>query len=189
MEEQTNTPDTGAKPRRPWRRVAIATLLGGLVAGVGINAFAHGGAGGFGPFGGGFGHRGGFMGPGGPGQMDPEAMQRRAEAMVKYWLADVDATEDQQKRIAGIMTATMKELAPLREKHRDARRQATALLAKPQIDRGALEAIRAQELAAADQVSRRITQSLADAAEVLTPEQRTKLAERMQNRRERHRRG
>jgi len=182
MDEQTNTPNATGKPRRPWRRVAIATLIGGLVAGVGIKAFAHGGPGGFGPFGG---HRGWHMGPG--GQMDPESMQRRAEAMVKFWLADVNATEAQQKKIAEIMTTTMRELAPLREKHLEARKQVMELLSKPQIDRGALEAIRAQELQLADQFSRRITQSIADAADVLTPDQRTKLAERMQQRGHRHR--
>lgn len=187
MEDQTSTPNATGKPRRPWRRVAIATLIGGLVAGVGLNAFAHGGHGGFGPFGGGFGHRGGFMGPGGPGQMDPESMQRRTEAMVKYWLADLDATEAQEKQIAGIMATTMRELAPLREKHREARKQAMEALSRPQVDRGALETIRAQELQLADQVSRRITQSLADAADVLTPPQRAKLAEKMQQRRHRHR--
>ena len=107
-------------------------------------------------------------------------MQRRAEAMVKWWLADVDATDAQQKKIAEIMTTTMRELAPLREQHREARKQVVEILSKPQIDRAALESIRAQELQLAEQVSRRITQSLADAAEVLTPEQRAKLAERME---------
>jgi Spy/CpxP family protein refolding chaperone len=119
--------------------------------------------------------------------MDPESMQRRAEAMVKFWLADVDATEAQEKQIAGIMTTTMRELAPLREKHHEARKQAMEALSRPQVDRGALETIRAQEIALADQVSRRITQSLADAADVLTPPQRAKLAEKMQQRRHRHR--
>ena len=178
MEEQTNVPKPAGKPRRPWRRVAIATLIGGLVAGVGFNALAHGG-----PFGG---HRGWHMGA---GQMDPESLQRRTEAMAKFWLADVDASEAQQKRIAEIMALTMKELAPLREKHMEARKQVMSELTKPQIDRAALESIRAQELALAEQFSRRITQSIADAAEVLTPEQRAKLAEKMAQRRERHRRG
>ena len=142
--------------------------------GIGAKALAHGGPGGW--------HGGWGGGRGWHGDMDPQAMQRRAEAMVKWWLADVDATEAQQKKIAEIMTATMSELRPLREKHFAARKEVMAILAKPQIDRSALEAVRAQELQLAETFSRRITQSLADAAEVLTPEQRTKLAERMQRR-------
>jgi len=169
-----STPSPSDKPRRPWRRAAIATLLGGLAVGIGAKAIAHGGPGGW--------HGGWGGGRGMHGEMDPQAMQRRAEAMVKWWLADVDATEAQQKKVAEIMTATMTELRPLRAKHFEARKQVMDILSKPQIDRGALEAVRAQELQLAETFSRRITQSLADAAEVLTPEQRTKLAERMQRR-------
>jgi Spy/CpxP family protein refolding chaperone len=179
---ETKQPDSG-KPRRPWRRMAIAALIGGLVAGVGIKAFAHGA----GPFGGGFGHGGWHMGPG--GQADPEAMKRRIDASVRWMLADVNATEAQQQRIAGIVEATMKEMAPLREKHREARRAVMELLAKPNVDRAAIEAIRAQEIQSADAMSRRFVQSLADVAEVLTPEQRVQLAEKMKQRRGGHRRG
>ena len=177
MNPETNpesTPSASNKPRRPWRRAVIATLIGGLAAGIGAKAIAHGGPGGW--------HGGWGGGRGMHGEMDPQAMQRRAEAMVKWWLADVDATEAQQKKVAEIMTATMTELRPLRAKHFEARKQVMDILSKPQIDRGALEAVRAQELQLAETFSRRITQSLADAAEVLTPEQRTKLAERMQRR-------
>lgn len=172
-----NTPGTtpsADKPRRPWRRVAIATLIGGLAAGIGATAIAHGGPGGW--------HGGWGGGRGMHGEMDPQAMQRRTESMAKRWLRGVDATEAQQAKIAEIMTATMKELQPLREQHRAARKQVMDILSKPQIDRAALETVRAQELQLAETFSRRITQSLADAADVLTPEQRTKLAERMQRR-------
>jgi Spy/CpxP family protein refolding chaperone len=158
--------------RRPWRRLAIASLIGTLAAGLGAGpAHAHGGPGGWGGW-----HRG-FD------DADPQAMQRRAEASVRWMLADIDATEAQQKKIAEIMTASMKDLRPLREQARDARRQALEILSKPQIDRGALETLRAQQAQLVDQISRRITQSLADAAEVLTPDQRAKLAERMERRR------
>ena len=158
------------RTRRPWRGFAIASVIGGLVAGLGGLAHAQGV---------GWGGRGwhGFD------ESNPQAMQRRAEARVKWMLADIDASEAQQKKIADIMTANMRDLQPLRRQLRDARWQAMELLAQPQIDRGALEALRAQQAQAMDQISRRITQSLADAAEVLTPDQRAKLAERM---RERH---
>ena len=112
----------------------------------------------------------------------PQVMQRRAEARVKWLLADIDASDAQQKKIAELMTATMTDLRPLRQQARDARREAMQLLAQPQIDRGALEALRAKQAQAMELISRRITQSLADAAEVLTPEQRAKLAARMERR-------
>lgn len=176
MQQHNHGHHTG-QARRPWRRFLLAALVGGLTAGAGAHAFAHGG-----PFGGMGGPRGWGMGA---GETDPAAMQRRAEGMVRMWLADVDVSEAQQKRIAEIMSTTMRELAPLREKHREGRQQAIAALAKPQVDRNALEAIRAQQLALADQMSRRMTQSMVEVAEVLTPEQRAKVAERMQARHER----
>jgi Spy/CpxP family protein refolding chaperone len=153
-----------------WRRYTIAGLAATIFAGAGAAAFAHGGPGGW------HGSRGWND------NADPATMQKRTEGMTRMMLADINATPEQEQRIAGIMTATMTELRPLREKHMEARKQVMDLLSQPTIDRQALEAIRAQEIAAADQVSRRITQSIADAAEVLNPEQRAKLAERMRSR-------
>jgi Spy/CpxP family protein refolding chaperone len=49
-------------------------------------------------------------------------------------------------------------------------------LRQPKTDRAALEALRAEHLALADDVSKRLAAGLADAADVLTPEQRAKLA-------------
>jgi len=169
MSDQT-TPETtssSGKPRRPWRRGMIATLVGLVAAGAAATACAHG-PGGWG------GSRGWH------GDADPE---RRAESMAKRWLRGVDATEAQQKKVAEIMAATMKDLRPLREQQRAARTEVVAILSKPQIDRSALEAARAQGVKLAEDFSRRITQSLADVAEVLTPEQRVKLAERFDRRR------
>jgi Spy/CpxP family protein refolding chaperone len=174
MSNETPTPQTNEAPRRPWRRIAIATLIAGAVAGLGFKAYAHGG-----PWSGGCGARGWHAGYG-SGAMDPEATKKRSDAMVRWMLADVNATEAQQQQIAAIVSSTMTELAPLRQKHFEARKQAAEILAKPSVDRAALEALRTQEMAAAEQVSKRITQSIADAAEVLTPEQRAQFVERMQ---------
>jgi Spy/CpxP family protein refolding chaperone len=156
--------------------MVIAALVGSLGAVFGAHAFAHGGG-----FGGGFGP-GAWHGGRGE-QADPEAMKRRIDASVRWMLADVNATDAQREKIAAIVEATRKEMAPLREKHREARRAVMELLAKPNVDRAAIEAIRAQEIQSADAMSRRFVQSLADVAEVLTPEQRAQLAEKMKQRR------
>lgn len=160
---------TPSSPNR-WRRYAVAGLIATAAVGGGAAAFAHGGPGGW------------HGRPGWHDNADPAAMQKRTEGMVRMMLADVNATPQQEQRIAQIMSATMTELRPLRQQHMEARKRVMELLAQPVVDRQALESIRAQELAAAEQASRRITQSVADVAEVLTPEQRVKLAERMRGR-------
>ena len=53
------------------------------------------------------------------------------------------------------------------------------LLTASTIDRAALEKVRAERLAEADRVSRELVNALADVAEVLTPEQREIVNERL----------
>ena len=84
------------------------------------------------------------------------------------------------------MKGAAQDLLPLRAKMHDARRQAVALLSQQHVDRAALEALRADQLKLAENASQRLTQALADVADVLTPEQRQQLAERI-NRRHGHR--
>jgi Spy/CpxP family protein refolding chaperone len=158
-------------PRRRWRRWIIGGLAAtGLFAVIGAKVHAHAGPGCM--------HRAAWS-----ADASPEAVQRRLDAGVRWMLADVGASEEQQRRIADIAAAALQDLRPLREQHLAARRSAAGLFAQPSLDRAALEALRAQELALADEASRRITQALADAGEVLTPAQRAQLAARMQERR------
>jgi Spy/CpxP family protein refolding chaperone len=70
------------------------------------------------------------------------------------------------------------ELRPLSEKVRTARRQGLKLFSAEQIDRGAIERFRAEQIQATDAASKRFSQALGDVAEVLTPEQRKTLAAR-----------
>jgi len=85
------------------------------------------------------------------------------------------ASADQKSRIETILHAGF---APMADVHRDMEQTHAALhaiLAAPTVDRAALEQLRAAEIARIDAASRRVANALANAVEVLTPEQRAKL--------------
>jgi protein CpxP len=111
------------------------------------------------------------------GPMTPEQAEKRLEGKINRMVPD--ATPEQKAKLSAIAKAAMTDLRPLREKRHAARQEAMKLLAQPTIDRNALERARVGEQQIADQASRRMTQALADAAEVLTPAQRAKVAEHL----------
>jgi protein CpxP len=160
----------GHRRRGRFFFVLLAALVAGGVGGYIGKSFAHG-------------H--GVMGLSG----DPAKVDERVERMVKRFASKVDATPEQQQKLAAIAKGAAKDITPVRDKLRDARKLAMELARAPAIDRAALEKLRADQLQLADTVSRRMTQALADAAEVLTPEQRQKITGRMAERMERHERG
>ncbi len=164
------TPTSSPVPQHPRRRffrwAAIATLIAGVATGLGVKAFAHG-PGGW--------HRGGFMGA----ELDPAALDQRLERMLKHLYVEIDATEAQKHQLAPIVKAAAGDLLPLRGRMHEARRQAVELLSRETIDRAALETLRIDQLQLAEQASQRFVQALADVADVLTPEQRKQLAERI----------
>ena len=165
---ETTRPEPGAdKPRRHFvRNVAIVTAIAGLASVVGIKALAHG-HGGW--------HRGGFMGA----AIDPAMMDEHLDRMLKHLYVEIDATDAQKQQLAPIVKAAARDLLPMRTQLHDARRQAVDLLSRENVDRAALEALRANQLRLAEQASTRFTQALADIADVLTPAQRKQLAERI----------
>jgi protein CpxP len=179
MVDQNNTqppnPDptadrTGRKGRRGTFVIALVAvaLLAGLTGNMLSTAFGQGFAWHhFGMHGGGM-----FGGPLTPAQIDD-----RIDRMTKHMAIELDATADQQARIASIAKAAVADLRPLREKAQAARTQAVALLTAPTIDRTAIERLRAEQIGLAETASKRIAQALADAAEVLNPEQRRKVAD------------
>jgi len=71
------------------------------------------------------------------------------------------------------------DLLPMREKLLAARATARDLLTQQTIDRAAIEKFRADQIAVHDATSKRLVQAVADAAEILTPEQRRKLSNMM----------
>ena len=177
-QNNTNSGNTGQPPAR--RRLGggkgtlIAALLGvGLLAGVAGNLLPSAFGQGFPWQHRGWGMGGGFMG----GPLTPAQIDDRIDRMTKHMAIELDATADQQAKIAGIAKSAVADLRAMREKAQAARTQAITLLTAPTIDRTAIERLRAEQIALADTASKRIAQALADASEVLNPEQRKKVSD------------
>jgi periplasmic protein CpxP/Spy len=168
---ETSSPDT--RPPEPSRfrrsgtwKIAGLVLLSAL-AGAGLSRAAHHWH---------HGHGGpGFM----SGPIDPADVDRRVTWMTDHLAKDVNATTEQRDKLASIAKAAAKDLLPLRDTMRDARTKARELFANPTVDRAAIETLRADQIANADAMSKRVSTAIADAAEILTPEQRKQLSERM----------
>jgi Spy/CpxP family protein refolding chaperone len=106
---------------------------------------------------------------------DPAAAKEHAGLAVEWVLRGVDATEEQKQQARQITDRLIDEMGPVAEKHREHREAMARELAKPQIDREALERLRGEEIALADQASKRAVTAIADLGDVLTPEQRREL--------------
>jgi Spy/CpxP family protein refolding chaperone len=159
----------GGWKRARWVAVGVAA---GLLAG-GASVWAVGGDDAGGRM---FGHRA-FMHRFHRGPMDPEAAREHVQMGVKWVMAYVDGTPEQRQRVEAIAQSAVADLLPLRERHHANRTAMHAALSGATVDREALEQARRSELKLADEASARLAQALADAAEVLTPEQRNQLHE------------
>lgn len=110
--------------------------------------------------------------------VDKETAQRRAEKMAGYIARKVDATAEQKSRLVTISKSLAVDLLPYREKMIASRMQAREILLQDKMDREKLEAFRAEKVSIMDAMSKRVSVAIADASEVLSPEQRKKLGER-----------
>jgi periplasmic protein CpxP/Spy len=163
---------SGGQRRGFFRRAGIfaaVAAVAGAVGGIGLHAHANGG----------HGFRGGMFG----GPMDAAQMDERIERMLKHLFVKINATPEQQQKLTPVIKAAAKDLQPLRAQMHAARKQAAEIMSAEPIDRAAIERLRQEQLHTADALSKRVTQALADAAEILTPAQRKELAEHMQRRR------
>jgi protein CpxP len=147
-----------------FRRITLATLLGGVAAGIGFKAFGNG------------------RWHGGHGPIDPADLEKRLDRMLKHLYVEIEATDAQKQRLEPIVKQAAKDLLPLRENLHAGKREAIELLSQDRVDPAALEALRAKQIGLADEASRRLTRAIAEAADVLTPEQRKDLAARVARR-------
>jgi len=103
---------------------------------------------------------------------DPGAFQQRIEKRVGKALNATDATAEQKKKVTDILQTAFKDMKPLNEKRVEARKALVAAMEAPTIDPARIEAIRAEQMKAADEASRRFTRALTDAGNVLSAAQR-----------------
>jgi len=167
-----------APRRRRGRTIAgvlIVALAGGLVGAFATQSLGQG----FGPpwhmtvMGPGGGMHGPFGGP----SLTPEQMAVRADHMVRHLAIEIDASAEQTAKLEAIVKGAVADLAPMREKIMAAHQQVRTLLTAPAVDRAAIEKLRSEQIANVDAVTRRITQALGDAADVLTSDQRRKIGD------------
>lgn len=151
-DNQTQTPQEQPRGPRRWLRYAAAGLFAAMIGGGALYAAA---------------------GDGSCGDRAGKFMDSRVEKV----LSKLDATPDQQADVKAIVESLRTDLAALRGDERLGPRTVIAELAKPNVDRAALEALRMEHIGRAEQASQRIVQAMADAAESLTPEQRARLPE------------
>ena len=170
-----------SSPRDRHRLLIVLALAVGLTGGLLTAAFAQGYGWHPGFMGGGGWHHGfmggwrhaGFMG----GPLSPAQIDERIDRMTKHMAIELDATPEQQAKVAAVAKSAVHDLLPLREKAHAARGRAVALLTAPTVDRDAIERLRAEQVGLAETASKRIAQALADASDALTPDQRRKIAD------------
>lgn len=101
---------------------------------------------------------------------------------IDHLLEGVNATVAQRSQIQQIAMSVAAELQAGRQARRGLHDKALQIFAAPSLDAAAAEAVRQQLLAGHDQVSKRVMQAMLDVSNVLTPEQRAKIAERVRQR-------
>lgn len=126
-----------------------------------------------------FGPGGMMMHGGGFGAMDPAQMEDRADRAIRHLAIEIDATPEQQEKLRSIARGLVRDVAPLRAAHREAMQRARTLLAGANVDAAEVEKFRAEQVGKLDAVSKRVTQALVEAANVLTPEQRRAIDQRL----------
>jgi len=116
---------------------------------------------------------------GGPAMMAPGGL---FGGHMDHLLDLVNATDSQRSQIEAIFKAARQDLAGQREAGKQAHQQMLALYTATNIDAAAIEALRVQISAQHEVASKRLSQASIDAARVLTPEQRAKIADLMKKR-------
>ncbi len=111
-------------------------------------------------------------------------MAMGAPMIPERMLDAVGVSAAQKIKLREIFKSAGEDLRGQRDARRDVQAQMLALMTAPTVDAAAAEALRQKQMANQDSASKRMLQAMLDAQAVLTPEQRGKLAERLDERRQ-----
>jgi len=111
------------------------------------------------------------------GAKTPEEFRERFDKLTQRALKKIDATEDQKARIKPIADDLAAALYGFREEHRAIRSRFIKAFEAEKVDPAEVAKIREDALALADRASKKMTEAMVKASEVLSPGQRRKLAE------------
>jgi Spy/CpxP family protein refolding chaperone len=104
--------------------------------------------------------------------VDPAKFQQRIEKRVDKALGSTDATADQKKKVTEILQTAFKDMKGFHNQRVENRKAMEAAMQAPTIDAAKIEQIRAEQMKIADASSKRFTQALVDAGNVLNASQR-----------------
>jgi Spy/CpxP family protein refolding chaperone len=99
---------------------------------------------------------------------------------VEWALRDVDASEEQVAQVTAILEQAFADLRGVHEGAHERMGALSLALTGESVDRAALEQLRDEHVGMADVASTRLVAALADAADVLSPDQRRALVEHHQ---------
>jgi Spy/CpxP family protein refolding chaperone len=142
--------------------IVVAGAIGLALTAGGLAVAAHNGAG---PF---AGH--------GPGHFREKFGRLHAEFVTERVLRAAEATPEQRQKVQAILDKALADHERFCKEHQTLREEAIEIFTADTIDRSRLEEMRARHLQIAAQGSRQVVAALADVADVLTPEQRQKVA-------------
>lgn len=106
------------------------------------------------------------------GPIDPAKFQQRIEKRVDKALGSTDATADQKKKVTEIVQAAFKDMKGFHGQRVENRKAMEAAMQAPTVDPARIEQIRVEQMKIADASSKRFTQALVDAGNVLNASQR-----------------
>jgi Spy/CpxP family protein refolding chaperone len=120
---------------------------------------------------------------------DPAKFNERIEKRVDKALTGTDATADQKKKVSTIIEQTFADMKPLHDKRVENRKAMADAMQAPTIDKAKIETLRQEQMKVSDASSKRFTQGLTDAGDVLNAQQRQAFFKSWSERHQHHKRG